>query len=289
MRPMKVLALTSAILTAISFLGEEAQAAQLIKKNACASVCTGPQSHFGVRRLSRNKLPQQFKVMVWNVSKGAGSEGRQARDLKSLTKRADVVLLQDATDKKDFASTLKGARPDFRWSLAHAFEGRTGFASGVATGSNLVPVRSDARRSKVVEPITNSPRSMLLTRYKLKGRKDALLVVNIHAVSFGTDKMFETHMKQMVREIKRHKGPVVIGGDFNIWREKRMNFLLKTTQQLGISKVAMNGSPLSTGDHVFVRGLKVQSAEEMLDIESSDQKPIEMVLEIDDDLHLAKH
>lgn len=274
-----LLATTVMALTLIPFEGVEAA--------SCLSKCSGPQSHFGKRRLSNKPLPNQFNIVVWNVSRGGGPLGRQTKELKQLTKNADIVLLQDATTKSDFTSSIKAARPDFHWSLARGLEMRTGHASGVVTGSKYKPVRSTARRSTVREPITNTPRSMLLTTYKLAKRSERLLLVNIHAVGFGSDKTFRRHIQQMIGEVKKHKGPLVIGGDFNSWQDSRLKYLLKETKKLGLAKVEMSRGPLHAIDQVFVRGLKVVSAEEMSDYESSDQKPVRVGFELEDSLRLA--
>ena len=61
------------------------------------------------------------------------------------------------------------------------------------------------------------PKSALYARYRLSNGSD-LVTVNLHAINFtlGT-KDFQNQIEQLENAVKKHKGPLIIAGDFNTW------------------------------------------------------------------------
>lgn len=258
----------------VSFSSTAHAVSRAATKKGCISNCVGPQSEFGIKRVAKSKLPADFRLVVWNVYKGGGAYSKQAQELKTLGQGADLMLFQDATDQRDLTSNIKGARPDFHWTLAHGDQAATGRWSGVVTGSNVKPLKVVALRSKVKEPITETTRSILVSTYAVNGTSERLMVVNIHAVSYASTEKFKQNLKQMEAEIKRHRGPVVLAGDFNAWRPERIQALKSVTARQGLKPVAMERASVYLTDHVFTRGVKVRASEELQDFSSSDQRPL---------------
>ena len=236
-----------------------------------------PQKLFGTDSPPRLALPGKFRLLMWNVYKG-GFFGQQAAEVEKHGKRADLMLFQEAIDERGFIAGLLAAKPMFRWSMASAFTNGRGISTGVATGSDVVSLRSEAWLSKVFEPITNTPKTILVTEYHIEGNTETLLVANIHAINFVGNDAFEKHIDQLISVIRAHSGPMIVGGDFNVWNEARRSYMLQATQSLGLKKIEVPGERGPQLDHVFSRGLSVLAAKQIEDAYSSDHKPLSFTL-----------
>ncbi len=155
--------------------------------------------------------------------------------------------------------------------------------TGVATYSKRKPV-SECRLS-VVEPWLRSRKATSITEFALSGRDDTLVVVNVHVVNISLGLVrFRDQMEQIRQVLAAHDGPAILSGDFNTWRGKRMDVVNEIVGKLAFSAVSIdvdhrktfNGYAL---DHVFVRGLSVNSSETR-QVTSSDHNPIAVELQL---------
>ncbi len=128
--------------------------------------------------------------------------------------------------------------------------------SGVMTAATISPMDQVSLLSDVTEPISNTPKVALLTEYRLAPSGKVLLVANIHAINFVSNRDFATQVKALAQRLARHRGPMILSGDFNTWSTSRLALLSQATAKLGLQPVSFSddertrfmGSPL---DHIF--------------------------------------
>jgi endonuclease/exonuclease/phosphatase (EEP) superfamily protein YafD len=218
-------------------------------------------------------LPQRFEILVWNIQK-AGNE-KMPDDFAQLAAGAELALFQEAIDKPAWVNAIGFAKPDFGWSLAQSFQsGWLGYSTGVATGSRVRPLRQRAALSPVAEPVTMTPKSILVTEYSLAARADTLLVANVHAINFREQGAFESHMNQLIELVQSHVGPLIVAGDFNTWAPSRQAFLVSRLAALGMTEVPLERTGFLVLDHVFTRGLAARETVSHFDIQTSDHYPL---------------
>lgn len=223
---------------------------------------------FGNKALQAS-LPERFQVLIWNVYKG-GNEDLLA-DFSALSRHAHISFFQEAIDKKSWAESLLNENPSYQWALARAFK-TSGYHTGVATGSSVLPLQKVGYRTEAGEPITNTPKTMLMTDYSLNNG-ETLRVLNVHGINFVPNFIYYTQVDQMVEILKNHKGPLIVAGDFNTWNPGRLSYLERSLASLNLKQVDF-GQDAPWLDHVFSRGLVVVRKNVFKEINSSDHKPL---------------
>ncbi len=239
---------------------------------------------FGARHGENKTLPTRLRLIVWNVYKG-GKPGL-ATDFQDLSQSAQLVLLQEATDHPKFMTELSNANESISWAMARSFyQERAGSFTGVATGSTVKPLAQKKLLSPVSEPITNTPKSTLVSDFAMvtpDGYVERVRVVNMHAINFVGNFSFMLHIKQVIRAIREHDGPVIFAGDFNTWSPWRTWFLHQAAKRLGLSQAHHSPGLFLTLDYIFTRGFKRISTEYPgRPIKSSDHEPMILNLELE--------
>lgn len=236
---------------------------------------SGPLTRIGVSSAVDRELPTDFSALVWNTHKGADGSAF-FNDLFSLAQSSDLVLLQEALDERVFLSSLQSVRKNFGWTLAKAFYSqRESGHTGVATGSFVLPQVERVVLSKVTEPVAGTPKSILISEFRLKNSIQTLMTVNVHMINFVFQDSFEQHVNQIIDQVQGHKGPLMIAGDFNTWSGGRMSYLkIQFRQKLGLVAVPMHKQGLLDLDHIFIRNLEVVQALQLGFIKSSDHAPL---------------
>jgi endonuclease/exonuclease/phosphatase (EEP) superfamily protein YafD len=219
----------------------------------------------------------RLKMLVWNVAKA--KKKKWISDFRSLLPGVNFVLLQEATDQKKMISEFN-ACADFAWTFA--FNGKSQqYRYGVLIGSPFIAKKTFFIRSPVLEPLLKTDKMALGSTYAIKERILNLLIINIHAINFRSLKAFKSHINAIKKVIEHHEGPLIFAGDFNSWSSKRLNFLYKTIEEIGLEAVRWDNRPFTIWgmvlDHVFIRGVKLERAKFLHKIKSSDHKP--MILE----------
>lgn len=214
-------------------------------------------------------MPERFQVLVWNVHKG--EDPQMLIDFSALSRDAEVSLFQEAIDAKTWAPTLAKENQTYQWNLARAFK-TNGHHTGVATGSSVLPFQKIGYRTLNSEPVTNTPKTMLMTDY-LMNNGEILRVLNVHGINFVLNSIFNNQVDQMVEILKDHQGPLIVAGDFNTWNAGRLDYLKKSLLKLQLSEVDF-GADAPWLDHVFSRGLSVVRKNVFKEINSSDHKPL---------------
>jgi endonuclease/exonuclease/phosphatase (EEP) superfamily protein YafD len=218
-----------------------------------------------------------IRLVNWNVQKNWRQNWQD--DLQTLTRQNDLVLVQEASLRKDSINALDASR---FWSFAPGYRTR-GAISGVLTMSRSKPIAQCSLVS--LEPIFRTPKATSVSEYGLTDTDATLVVVNLHAVNFSMGlRAFQEQFDRVRQVLEAHDGPIILSGDFNTWRKKRTAIVDQLAQSLGLTQLAFVddnrvrffGNPL---DHIYVRGLTlVDSSTEI--VTSSDHNPMLITLQL---------
>ncbi|GAB6264365.1 endonuclease/exonuclease/phosphatase family protein [Photobacterium sp. R1] len=213
----------------------------------------------------------QLQVTVWNIYKEQRENWRTALD--AFSDGSDIVLLQESSLTADFHQYLREAQ--WQVVMANAFS----FLDTQAGVMNLS--RNPAKTTcayLAMEPWLRLPKSALLATFPLSDGT-TLTVVNLHGINFAWGiEEYEAQFEALADELEKAKGPVLLAGDFNTWRQERMDVLARFVELLGLHEVTLEqdlrvrvlGWPL---DHLFYRGMRLEKAEAPV-TDASDHHPI---------------
>ena len=217
--------------------------------------------------------PAEINLLIWNTHKG--QDDGWLEEFAELSADQDLLLLQEAFLKQELRDLL--LRETLSWNLATTFM-KYRIETGVMTASQVTPASACVQRT--MEPLLSLPKSTLISRFRLKGSADTLLVGNIHAVNFtlGTE-AFRSQLDRLASVLDEHDGPVIVAGDFNNWSQSRSEVLDQVLVETRLlRKVAFNGKSPRTilghsVDRVYYRGLTVVAGR-VLESDTSDHDPI---------------
>ena len=238
--------------------------------DACRSALQSPQ-HAAVGALDGTDI----ELVTWNVRKTSLPRWRE--DYARLTRGKNLILIQEVSLRPETVTNLPSVP---HWSFAPGYP-MDNAITGVLTLSSVEPL---TRCNFVtIEPLLRTPKATSVTQFSLAGRRETLLVVNMHAVNFsfglGT---YKRQFEQVAAVLDGHRGPVILSGDLNTWRDGRMDtvtaladaFDLVALEFADDRRTLFLGRPL---DHIYVRGLKARSAQ-ATDVTSSDHNPLSVTL-----------
>lgn len=218
-----------------------------------------------------------IRLVSWNVQKNSHLDWE--RDFLSLTGDSDLALVQELSLREDSINAIDGSR---YWTFAPGYQ-KPGAISGVLTMSRSKPI---AQCSFVnFEPLLRTPKATNISEYGLTSTEQTLVVVNIHAVNFSMGLgAFERQFAQVREVLASHEGPIIVSGDFNTWRKRRIEIVAGMAEELGLvslefdddHRATMFGNPL---DHIYVRGLTLLDATTEK-VESSDHNPLSAILRL---------
>jgi endonuclease/exonuclease/phosphatase (EEP) superfamily protein YafD len=215
-----------------------------------------------------------ISLFNWNVHKTR--ERRWREDFDALASNADLVLFQEASLREETIAEIDSSR---YWSFAPGYR-KWGEVTGVMTLSGVKPLTQCSFVQS--EPWLRTPKATSVTQYALTDTDQTLIVVNVHAVnfSFGTG-AFRNQFEQIRRVLENHDGPIILSGDMNTWRNRRVQIVEELATSLDLVAVAFEndhrvqffGKAL---DHIYVRGLHALSASTEV-VDTSDHNPMTAV------------
>lgn len=223
-------------------------------------------------------LAQEFRISSWNIQKGTRSGWPDT--LASLLAQTDLLMLQEASLTEELQAALEQGQ--WHWDQATGYTYRD-IPAGVLTASGVRPASVEAMQTK--EPIIQIPKTMLVTTYPLADQEQTLLVVNVHIVNFTlATAPVQNQLMNLNTILNDHAGPVVICGDFNTWKRKRIDMLDAWAAQRNLTQVTLEddkrsaflGNPV---DYVFYRGLDLVEAT-CADVSTSDHNPLAVTFKI---------
>jgi len=226
---------------------------------------------------SQDSMGPVIRVLLWNILKARRTNW--STDFKQLSADRDLVLLQEAVLNAP-TDTLFSQHKRFEWVMARSFRHpRTAVEHGVKTGAVTTYIDKQFYLSPHSEPLLQTQKLLLTTRYPLCDTSATLLVLNMHAINFVSIHKYTEQLDQLQVALAGHSGPVILGGDFNTWNPARLGRFFEVAQQADLSEAAMERrSKLAHMnqhlDHLFYRGLTLQSVESISSYRSSDHAPI---------------
>lgn len=206
-------------------------------------------------RAVRAALPDKFVLCSWNCLKG--KRHGWAEQFMELAARSDLFFTQEMRFSPAALDAL--ALTPMEWNGAVSFFSFKGqYPTGVATGC-VCPAKQTAFQIGEREPLLRIPKMTLAASFPLANGK-TLWAVNMHAVNFTGPKTFEAHMARAAELLLNVEGPILLGGDFNVWNRRRLDILRGLTRAAGLCEVPFSpdgrsrclGCPV---DFLFVRGL----------------------------------
>ena len=212
-----------------------------------------------------------FGFLNWNIKKGELTDWQN--DINELAQGKDFVVLQEAVLHPDFIQAVEGLD---HWSFSPGYQAASGL-TGVLTLSRVAPLARCNLQTN--EPWLGTPKATSITAYGLTGSDETLIIVNIHGVNFtlGVTE-FELQIAQVRQILQHHKGPIILSGDFNTWRLRRIEILNILARDLSLNPLKFKKDHRKEVfgfhlDHIYVRDLMVKDTNTRI-VKSSDQNPI---------------
>ncbi|EQC48841.1 endonuclease/exonuclease/phosphatase family protein [Bacteriovorax sp. BSW11_IV] len=222
--------------------------------------------------------PDHISILVWNMYKG--QKKSWSKDFQELSDNRDILILQEMyLNQKMRSSFLENSEMEYQTGTNFIYA-REKVKTGVATGSKAKAIKVIARPSKILEPITETPKMALMTEYALKNRDDSLLVINIHAINFVLPIDLKTQLDDLATFIKSHRGPVIFAGDFNAWSPAKKRILFNVTRKLELKAINFGEKDYRTKtfgyalDYIFVRNMSYDNSKVWGHIYGSDHKAL---------------
>jgi len=213
-----------------------------------------------------------FSLLSWNIQKGT-KEGWE-EDFRGLSYNKDLLLIQEVYLTDAMRRLLQERH--HHWDLALAFEYRDN-KTGVLTASKVEPSFLCAFRNK--EPLIRIPKTILITRYPLSDGNQMVMVANVHLINYTLPvSHFRAQLKQLEKILSKHKGPLIVSGDFNTWNDERMAVVDTLSSSLDLKAVTFSKNYRATVfghnvDHIYYRGLEPFKAI-IVKITTSDHNPL---------------
>jgi endonuclease/exonuclease/phosphatase (EEP) superfamily protein YafD len=212
-----------------------------------------------------------INFLSWNIKKGQMAKWRH--DLLGLADGKDLVIIQEAVLGSNFT---KAFGESGHWSFSNGYQTKSQ-VTGVMTYSSSEPLTQCNLMNW--EPWLGTPKATSITEYGMSGTDQSLIVVNIHAINFTFGvSQFQNQIDQIRKTLFNHKGPVIVSGDFNTWRNKRMQILELLAADLNLASLSFQQDYRTkvfgySLDHIYVRGLTVKNTGTH-QVKSSDHNPL---------------
>jgi endonuclease/exonuclease/phosphatase (EEP) superfamily protein YafD len=216
--------------------------------------------------------PDAIRVFTWNIHKQA--DAGWPRDLQALSRRADLLLLQEAVLDPTLRDLID--RQGLDWIMASSFT-YAGRDVGVVTAARVPPAATCTTRA--LEPLLRIPKSAVVSWFALRGRLERLAVANVHAINFSVSlPAYRAQLDALADALRAHAGPLILAGDFNTWTQGREDALREVAGRLGLTEVSMPTDRRTRFfghqvDRIYVRGLVTTSAS-AVPVTSSDHNPV---------------
>jgi endonuclease/exonuclease/phosphatase (EEP) superfamily protein YafD len=226
---------------------------------------------------SQDALGETITLLVWNVYKTRKSGWHD--DFLNLIRNKDLILLQESVLNNIDNSIFENSNR-LEWIMACSHKYRISqVITGLKTGSVAKSSGQEFLHSPDKEPLLNTSKLMLATRYHLESCVKQLLVLNVHAINFVSLNKYTRHIDQILSIIQHHSGAIILAGDFNCWNAARREFLFERIKNEGLITVALDRETRWQHlnhhlDYIFYRDLHLNNAETLPFIDSSDHYPI---------------
>ena len=224
------------------------------------------------KEIGRN-LPNQFAILCWNLNKFSDDK-TLAKALRSweATWPLKLLFLQEARFDTICAS-LQQRYEVYGGANLRYF----GNYYGVMSASRTEAIYAKALHSRGREVLIGPKKPFLVTEYPLENSQ-RLLCLNLHAINFREERRYRLELEYIEEKLIRHKGPMLVAGDFNRWNDSRKKRMDGFKKSLGLEQLptgskhlkSFMGHPL---DFVLYRNLHLKRYT-VVNHEISDHNPI---------------
>lgn len=218
-----------------------------------------------------------INFLCWNIKKGLKPNWQE--DLLDLARGKDLVVIQEAVLHSDLTEVFDES---LHWSFAKGYKTKKR-TTGVMTISKHEPVKR--HHLTCWEPWLATPKCTNITEYALSNTEETLIVINIHAINFTLGvKQFRKQIDKVRKVLAKHNGPIILSGDFNTWRKKRMKILEALAMEHDLDALSFQEDHRKTMfgqllDHIYVRSLTPESTDTH-HVKSSDHNPLSAELRL---------
>jgi endonuclease/exonuclease/phosphatase (EEP) superfamily protein YafD len=218
-------------------------------------------------------LPNPFGLLCWNLNKTPDAK-RLASEMERWSSQWDFHLCLFQEARLDTMERLLHQRYEIRAGINLELRGKR---YGVLSASTACPLEADGGHSLGREALFGPPKAYLLTRYSLSENHN-LLCLNLHAINFRETRRYRRELKRLQTLLNRHRGPMIVAGDFNRWNRGREEALNRFAEQLGLTQVPLEDKPVKAFmghplDFIFYRDLSLRHCD-VLRQSLSDHNPI---------------
>lgn len=228
---------------------------------------------------SSQHLPSSLSCLVWNIGKGMHHASLGA-DIVKLSEQADLVLIQEALVTPVMRSMFD--QPGWRAVHCASYRRRDGVHDGVLSLARAKELAAGVRvRSVGHEPVFKTPKVSLLSRYVLDNGSE-LLVMNVHALLIRSRRRAHLEAFRLAQWAHKHQGPVICAGDFNTFHDSYFRVIKHALRQAGLAHVPLKKDirgRFGALDQIFVRGARIEQAQLLTQVRSSDHYPMLVSLE----------
>jgi endonuclease/exonuclease/phosphatase (EEP) superfamily protein YafD len=208
-----------------------------------------------------------MKLVTYNVFK-ANIPGLQRR-LNRFIRESDFVLIQEWT-----SALRKLSEHTYVENFAFTFPlNKTSYGTCIAFKSKyrLVNTLNKLTRSKELGIATK--KSYQILTFKVRGRE--FVVVNLHALNFVHNKFWKKELERIIADIPKDI-PAIVAGDFNTWNSSRFDFLEYALEKEGFRYCHYDHRLIFRLDHIFYRGIEINSCECLRNVHNSDHYPLQV-------------
>ncbi|QKI89795.1 endonuclease/exonuclease/phosphatase family protein [Thiomicrorhabdus xiamenensis] len=237
-------------------------------------------SHAGTSLDADAVLPNPFRLLTWNLQK---------TDFSHYTHRPIEQLLEIETPhllsmQEAAIFPMQNRFFNLPFIMAPNIETRRRHF-GVLTACRFAMSAQHQLLTRSRELGWTTHKTALVTEHRLSDGQ-VLTHINIHAINFVPNRLFQRELTLLWSLISEKSGPMIVSGDFNTWNKTRVAILENAVRQLGLLQVVYpDVTPIKTLnrqilDYVFYRGLSVESAR-AFDVKAiSDHNPLEVVFSL---------
>jgi endonuclease/exonuclease/phosphatase (EEP) superfamily protein YafD len=226
-------------------------------------------------------LPDQFRVSIWNICKGAGGRLFE-HDYRCLAYQSEIVVLQEALLSQRSLKTY--CEPGFEVVHAGSYVRKDLLRDGVVTASRA---RFEPHKLRVVckypEPVFRTPKVAFVSWHRLERGASPLMLINLHATLVRGARRAADEMRNLMDSLPPHRGPALLCGDLNTFTGNHFRAVEQILAASGFEHVRIDEDPRrQTGslDHAFVKGLSVESSRVLTTVRSSDHFPLLITLRL---------
>ncbi|AGH94741.1 endonuclease/exonuclease/phosphatase family protein [Pseudobdellovibrio exovorus] len=265
---MKNTVLKSSLVVLLSFTALVAQA------NTSVLCNSSHNQHSFANQIQSREHSQELSVITWNAHKLA--DNQFLPDLATLSTDSDIILIQEAMHSNDLQNYF-ASQFDLSFSFHKSFCNKENQATGVMTASRYLLQSNLTLVSTDTEPFTFTPKVSGYSAVQIP-EIGVVHIINTHGLNFNTGSKFKRQMTEISKFIAQLEGPVIWAGDFNTWNSDRQAHLDKNAAALGLHHLKPTNEKRNLKlDHIYVRGLELQSVELLRHIKSSDHLPLKAV------------